>query len=365
MPSAPDKSIYLVCGDDEFRVEKAAKEIVQSLLSKKGGFLERIDGRVKTVADTLKVLRAVRDALISDGLFGGGASVIWLKSPSFISEEAVSRNEEVKKHVENLLANAAKGFAQDASLIVSTVKINRSQTFFKRASSIGHVKDFGSNLKPRAREEAAYELLGETLESLSIEMGPGEKRAFVGRVGCDSRELVSETEKLAAYLGFKGRATITDIGEIASKGAQSEIWALTDAFARRDGASLLKEAAFQMKNGSGAIAIASILLSSVTELLSLKDAVEKGWARPAAGGLDFSRLPESVSDGLDLAERDIRSLGSFRLRKLMECLPRWKLGELSLAREQILLLREELVSGQLPEAFLLDLHLLKAIGKSQ
>ena len=62
------KSAYLICGDDEFRVSRATKELLDALVpeSDREFGLESVDGRVGTVDETIAVIRSVRDALVSD-----------------------------------------------------------------------------------------------------------------------------------------------------------------------------------------------------------------------------------------------------------------------------------------------------------
>ena len=87
------KSAYLICGDDEFRVSLATKELLDRLVPEadRAFGLDQIDGRVGTVDETVAVLRAVRDALVSDSLFGPGSKTVWLREPAFLSNDRIIR----------------------------------------------------------------------------------------------------------------------------------------------------------------------------------------------------------------------------------------------------------------------------------
>ena len=133
MAIPPGKSAFLICGDDDFRVETTTREILDALVpaDRREFGLEVIDGRVESVGETTRVCRAVRDALISDGLFGGGDKTVWLREPSFLSIDRIAKSEETKKNVAALTDAIKGGLPDGVCIVVSTLKINRGSSFFK------------------------------------------------------------------------------------------------------------------------------------------------------------------------------------------------------------------------------------------
>lgn len=355
---------YLICGDDEFRVSFAAKELVDKLVpeSEREFGLERIDGRVDNAGECQRIIRAVRDALISDGLFSSGNKTVWLRDPAFLTNDRVGRAALIKADLQNLVDRIKEGLPEGQRLIVSTTKVNRASAFFKAFNSVGEVTDFGNNLRARQKNEAAASLLADFLPRVGLEMTPDVRQLFLSRVGNDSRQIVSELEKLACYCGPGKTATADDVRAITCSGAVSEIWDFVDAFANRAHSALMKQIRIQLDQGENAIRLTNSLLTVASDLLAIREGLDRKWAAPSGQGLSWSGLPPEVSEGLDEGDKDIRSAMGFRVRKLVDQAAAWTLRDLRNARHFLLTLREELVSSNLPPDFLLETRLLQAVG---
>lgn len=359
------KFAFLVCGDDEFRVATAVSELIAALVpeSERAFGLDRVDGRVNTVDETISSIRAVRDALVSDGLFGSGSKTVWLREPSFLSADKIAKSERVKAEVQSLVSRIRDGLPEGTKLVVSTLKVNRASAFFKAFSGeSGFVIDFGSALKARQRADAALAVAEEYAQKLGLDIAPQVMRLFLAKVGTDSRQIVSELEKLSNYCD-KGKApTAEDIGEIVSSGATSEIWDFTDAFATRNRAALVRQIRMQLAQGENAIRMVNSLLTCVGDLLAIRDGIEHRWAAPSGGGLDWGALPPEIAESLGKDERSALNGTGFPFRKKIDQSAAWTVRELRIARHYLLELREMLVSSSLPEDCLLEMKLLQAAG---
>ena len=359
------KSAYLICGDDEFRVARTTAALLDALVpeAQRDFGLDRIDGRVGTVDETIAVIRSVRDALVSDSLFGGGAKTVWLREPAFLSNDRVAKSEQVKDELAAFVPRIREGFGEGMRLVVSTIKINRASSFFK-AFSGGNcaVIDFGSGLKARQKTEAALDLVDETCQRLKLKMAPDVRQLFLARVGTESRQLVSELEKLACYCGEGRAATADAVRDIVSSGAVSEVWDFVDAFATRNAKALIKQVRVQLGQGENAIRLVNSLLGTVGDLLAIREGCERHWATPSGGGLDWTALPADIAEGLESGDKSILSAGGFSLRKKIDQSNLWTVRDLRNARHYLLELREMLVSCSLPEDLLLETKLLQAIG---
>ena len=355
---------YLICGDDEFRVSTATRELLAELVppvDREFG-LDHVDGRVDTVAESIEALRAVRAAFVSEGLFGGGDKTVWFQEPTCVANERIAKSQEVKDGLAALAATIKKGLPDGVKLVMSVSKINRASALFKAFSSAGEVRDFGNGLKAYQRAEAAAGLLAEYLPKMGLKMQGDVRQIFLARVGTDSRQIVSELQKLACYCGEGQEATAADVAEIVSSGAVSEIWDFVDAFSRRDAAELVRQIRVQLEQGEAAIRMVNSLLSAVGQLLAVREAQDRKWATRSGSSLSWDGLPEEISRGFAASDKDVRSLIGFRLRKLLEQADKWTLRDLRNARHYLLSLREDLVSLTLPESVLLEIRLLQAIG---
>lgn len=362
-----DKSAFLVCGDDEFRVAEATRELLDALVpmeSREYG-LETVDGRVDSIGEMVRAFRAVRDALVSDGLFGGGEKTVWFREPAFLSNERMAKSEDAKKFIAELAAAIKSGLPDGSRLIVSTVKINRGQTFFKTFASHGAVFDFGSGLRERDLREQAGLLLSEWLPKVGLEMSQGVRSAFLARVGTNSRQIVSELEKLACWCAGRKDVTAADVAEIVAADATSEIWDLPDAFAARDAAKTVALLERHLAQGENAVFLAQTILNAVNTLLLFRDAQARRWVS-SGRNVSWDDVPEDLGEALSASEKgkDIRAaVSGWRASKVSQQAAGWKVQELRLARHRLLKLREDLVSKQLPENYMMETAILQAIGK--
>lgn len=357
-------SVYLICGDDEFLVARETRRVVDSLVpeSEREFGLEVVDGRVDTVDENLAVLNRLDESLVCDGLFGGGAKTIWLRGPGFIANERVAKSVAIKDRLAKLADAIKAGLADGTVLVVSTEKIARNSSFFNACKKVGVVKDFGKDLRQRDKAERAEQLLDEQLGALGLEMPFAVRHAFLDKVGTNSRQIVSEIEKLACYCGERKAVTAADVSDIVASGAVSEIWDFVDAFGNRNGAALVKQVKVQLEQGENAVRLASSLLTLVAQLTAIRDAIDRKWAAFAGRDIDWGGVPDDVAAGLDADPKDIRQVMGFRAGKLVSQARNWTVRDLRAARHHIVELREKLVSSGLPESVLLETQLLKAIG---
>lgn len=355
---------YLICGDDEFRVSTATQTLLAELVptADREFGLDRVDGRVDTVAESVSALRAVLDAFVTDGLFGGGDKTVWFQEPTCLANERLAKSQAVKEKLADLAAAIKKGLPDGVKLVVSVSKINRASALFKAISSAGEVQDFGNGLKAYQKAEAAAGLLAEYLPKVGLKMAGDVRTIFLARVGTDSRQIVSELQKLACYCGEGKEATAADVADIVSSGAVAEIWDFVDAFSRRDATALVRQIRVQLEQGENAIRMVNSLLTTVGQLLAVREAQDRKWATRSGGSLSWNGLPEELAHGFASSDKDVRTLIGFRLRKLLEQADLWTLRDLRNARHYLLALREDLVSLAIPESILLEMRLLQAIG---
>ncbi len=355
---------YLICGDDEFRVSTATQELLAELVppADREFGLDRVDGRVDTVDESVAALRAVRDSFVADGLFGGGERTVWFQEPTCLSNERIAKSKDVKEKLADLAAAVKNGLPDGVKLVISVSKVNRASALFKAIASTGEVKDFGNGLKAYQKAEAAAGLLAEYLPKVGLKMSGDVRTIFLARVGTDSRQIVSELQKLACYCGDGKEATAADVAEIVSSGAVSEIWDFVDAFSRRDPKALVRQIRIQLEQGENSIRMVSSLLTCVGQLLAVREAQDRKWATRSGASLSWNGLPEELARGFASSDKDVRTLIGFRLRKLLEQADLWTLRELRNARHYLLMLREDLVSLSIPESILLEMKLLQAIG---
>ncbi len=361
--------LCLICGDDDYLVDSAARERVNQLVPEPDRALgiEIIDGRKDTADEVRRAVDACMESVQTPGFFGT-SKVTWFRNVTFLTGGGrVSESVAAKESVEKLAGWLKNGLLDGQSLIISATKVLRNSIIFKICQKQGEIEDFGGGLKSWELEKLADQRLDAMSKKAGISFDPDARTEFLNRAGFDTRFLVQEVEKLRLYLGERNRVVANDVREITSIGREAEAWDLLDAFGERDAWGVL----MTLKRLSGqkgiGIMLAAMLEKTVRELLVLREAYDRKWAYGSKGcacGWNTS-LPPEASALLNALPVNPKSMNAWAMKKKLPHALNFTLQELRVARFRILELREKMVSTSLPEMFLLETALLRIIGKKQ
>lgn len=355
---------HLICGDDDFLVALEARALIDKLVPAENRLfgLEIIEGRVESVDESLAAIRKAIEALMMDGLFVSNA-LVWLRDPAFLSNDRLARVEAIKGPLGELTTLIKAGLPEGQHLLLTTSRIHRASALFKAFGASGEIKDFGNNLKAKECTRRAGAFLDHWLPVVGIALDEAVKEQFLARVGNDSRQIASELEKLRCYAGPGKPVTAADVEAIVSGGSVTEIWRLLDAFGRRDLAGLIRLLRLLLSQSEHPIRLANSLDSRVNDLILVREALDRGWAQADSyAGLRWSPLPPAAEAWLAARDPDIRKWPSFRVKGLMVQAAAWTLRELRVARHLLIRMREDLVSSPLPQEWLLEVCMIKALG---
>jgi len=354
--------LFLICGDDDYLVNSAARERVNQIVpaAEQNYGVDVVDGRKDTGDDVTRAVKDCMESVQSPGMFST-CKVTWLRDASFLTGGGrASESIAAKAAVERLSRWLGEGLPEGQNLVISTEKVLRSSVFFKTCQAQGEVIDFGSGLKPWEREKAAEERLGMLLGQVGVQMERTARNEFIARVGFDTRLQVQELEKLRTYLHPRLSATENDVREITSIGREADAWDVLDAFGERKAVSLIT-ALNQLSGQRGiGIMLAAMLEKNVGDLIILREAYDKKWAH--AGGWS-SNIPPEAMVMLGTLPVNPKTTAAWSLRKKLPHAMNYTLQELRVARFRILDMREKMVSTGLPEMYLLQATLLRIIGK--
>jgi len=359
-------ALYLICGDDDFLVESAARERIDRLVPAADRALgvEVVDGRVETGDEVRRAVDACIESVQTPGFFGS-TKLTWLREARFLTgggrvSETVAAKEAVLKLTEWL----GGGLLEGQTLVVTASKVLRTSVFFKVCQKQGEVEDLGGGFKGWELEKMADQRLDTILSKAGLSMEDDARKEFLNRVGFDTRTLVQEVEKLKLYLGAEVRVCAADVREITSIGREAEAWDLLDAFGERNAFALLDT----LKRLSGqkgiGVMLAAMLEKSVRELLVLREAYDRKWIYGGKGGSCgwASSLPPEATVLLGALPVNPKTMNAWAMKKKLPHALNYTLQELRIARFRVLELREKLVSTGLPEMFLLETTLLRIIG---
>lgn len=358
--------LYLICGDDDYLVDSAARERVNQLVPEadRAFGVEIVDGRKDTGDEVRRAVDACIESVRTPGFFGA-SKVTWFREVSFLTGGGrVSETAAAKESVEKLSAWLKEGLLDGQVLVITAGKVLRTSIFFKVCQKQGEVEDFGGGFKSWELAKLTAQRLDGLLKKAGLSMDEEAREEFINRAGFDTRFLVQEVEKLRLYLGGEKKVAVEDVREITSIGREAEAWDLLDAFGERNALNALTT----LKRLSGqkgiGIMLAVMLEKNVRELLVLREAFDRKWAYGGKGGACgwSTSLPPEAAALLNALPVNPKTLNAWALKKKLPHALNYTLQELRVARFRVLELREKLVSTGLPEMFLLETALLRIIG---
>lgn len=190
--------IIAVCGNDEGRVSQRALEVFSSLLPEGGGDFaqEIIDGEVANAEGAYEACMRCIEALETLPFFGG-KKVVWLRGVTFLGSDVTSEAEHTKKGVLSLIDCCQKGLPQGVDFLVSATALRKArpmEKFLKKQATLELYQ------RPDASRDgwqnAMKGLIVNETSRRGMECQVDALELFVNRIGCDTRLMINECEKL-------------------------------------------------------------------------------------------------------------------------------------------------------------------------
>ena len=288
MPTASAKEIApvaLIWGEDDFTVKQRAREIFQ-LGSAEPGSLDHeiIDATAANSAEALKALARLREALQTLPFFGSGKAV-WFQNCNFLSDERTASAQAVTESLAEM-ARELKEFSWDnVRLVISAGKVDKRKAFYKALEKIGTVEGYaGWSIDDRDWPDQAESSALRQLQALKKTVSDDALSELVASVGPNIRQLNSEVEKLALYVGDRSKIDISDVAAVVTRNKQARAFALGDALGERDLPRLLRcldEELWAMKFDSRKSEIGLLygLIAKVRAMIFLKEMLQQGWVK--------------------------------------------------------------------------------------
>jgi DNA polymerase-3 subunit delta len=361
--------LVLVCGEDDFAVKQRAKQIYLQWCEELGGMdHEIIDAAVSYSGEALKALAKLREALQTLPFFGTGKA-IWLQNCSFLSDERAA----TKDVIESLaaLADELKEFAwQNVRLLISAGKVDKRKAFYKTLDKLGTVESFaGLSVDDRdwAGQAEAWACKG--LRARQKEISDEALAELISRVGPNARQLDSEVEKVALYVGDRKEIEFDDVATICARNKMARAFALGDALGDRDLPRLLArldEALWEVKLDpqKSEIGLLYGLISKVRAMLLLKEMLKEGWVKP---DMDYNRFKAQLErvpkDQLPEDRRfNTLAINPYVLFKALPQVKRYTEAELIRAMDLLFQCNLRLVSTSLDESLVVQQTLVQIVG---
>lgn len=370
--SAASKPVCLVCGDDEFAVKERAKEIFKKWADEIGGSdHETIDGSVSNAGDALRALAKLREGIQTLPFFGGG-KVVWLQNCNFLGEERAASAKDVTETLADLSAELKAFEFGSVRLLISAGKVDKRKTFYKTLEKIGNVETFdGLSIDDKDWAIQAEGIAVRALREFKKEISHEAVAKLVANVGPNARQLNSECEKLATYVGDREDIETADVDTIVTRNKQARAFALGDALGERNLPALLKcldEELWEVRRDpqKSEIGLLYGLISKVRTLIFAKELIAQGWIKPARDFNSFrpqlSRIP---SDQMPEDKKfNPLSLNPYVLFRASSQASKYSQAELVRAMSILLEANQKLVSRSLDESLVLQHALVQILNRA-
>ncbi len=369
MPAASPASVLLVCGDDDFNVKQRARQVFQKWSEELGGLdHEIIDAQVTNGGEALKALAKLREGLNTLPFFGGGKAV-WLQNCSFLGDDRTSASQAVTETLAELAAELKIFKWDNVRLLISAGKVDKRKTFYKTLEKLGAVEMFAAlSLEDRDWAAKAEDHALKQLRALKKNIGDEALAELVSNVGPNLRQLTSEVEKLALYVGGRVPINIEDVAAIVTRNKQARAFALGDALGDRDLPRLLRCLeeemwSMQFDKEKSEIGLLYGLIGKVRAMIFLREMIREKWIQPDGDYNRFkSQLERVPAEKLPEDRRfNPLALNPFMLFKALPHARRYSTPELVRAMELLLQCNQRLISSALDEKLVLQQTLVEIV----
>ncbi len=363
---ADTPNIHLFVGEDSYLVEAAARRVVDAAVPAdlRATAVETVSGDADNMDAQLASLRECV-ASVQTPPFLDPVKLTWWRGVTFLPGGGVGGRlaEDVKaaldKFSESLVSTP---LPSNQVLVITATKLLMTSVFAKRLKTVAHVVEFGGGGKGKDRLQDALLRLPDLADDEQLTFAPGADQAFLAKVGSDTRTIVSELQKMRAYLGTeRNEVTAADVAAVTCVGGdEPELWAIHEAVAQRSPSALMK-AVEPYKKDSDGILIATVMEKYFREAIVCRDAIDHGWLDKWGRWSD--KMPPSARAALDAAGFGPSTVKSpWAVKNAVKRALPFATAELRVARWRMLAAREKLVSSDASAALVVT-ELLRTISK--
>ena len=274
-----------LCGADDFLVGRLARERFDALAADVPDEFARevVNGFAGNVGEAAAAVNRFREAVQTVAMFGG-RRLVWLKDVNFLADSVTGRAEGTLRAVEDLQQVLAAVNPAETLVLVSASPVDRRRSFPKWCEKQadftlvgGDGEAGGDALAAVARAEA---------QGLGTRFEPGAVELLLAKVGANTRLLVEEVNKLAAYAGEGEAITEAHVAELTPNAAEGDFFESAEAFFSGDLRWTLAALGRHFFAGGDARPVISALQNRNRILLQVRALLDAGEVRLGPRGLD-------------------------------------------------------------------------------
>lgn len=231
-------------------------------------------------------------------------SMLW--ADELLQSNTANRPAIPQNMAERYIETFDKGLPPENILILTAETVDKRQRLFTYLKKNGVVVDCsvapGSNMAAQKEQKSVlHEMMMKTLADFDKKIVPQAVDLFLERVGFHPVAVVTETEKLAHYVGERKLITLDDLETMVVRNREDALYELTDAFSKREIDKTLTTLSRLLEQGVHSLAILATMRNFLKKQLifrSLQMRESPVW-RHGMNAKEFqnSYLPELKNSG--------------------------------------------------------------------
>jgi DNA polymerase-3 subunit delta len=274
-----------LCGADDFLVGRLARERFDALAADVPDEFARevVNGFAGNVGEAAGAVNRFREAVQTVAMFGG-RRLVWLKDVNFLADSVTGRAEGTLRAVEDLQQVLAAVNPAETLVLVSASPVDRRRSFPKWCEKQADFTLVGGD--GEAGGEALAAVARAEAQGLGTRFEPGAVELLLAKVGANTRLLVEEVNKLAAYAGEGEAITEAHVAELTPNAAEGDFFESAEAFFSGDLRWTLAALGRHFFAGGDARPVISALQNRNRILLQVRALLDAGEVRLGPRGLD-------------------------------------------------------------------------------
>lgn len=252
LASAPPNPLYVVCGEDELAVRRAAELIEAAVLGQGGVDRDAFDlpeHAIESVIDAASTRPMWSDRRLVSVRAAKGLDADTLRA----------------------LAQYAGSPAPFSTVVVVTRKLDQRTSFAKALAKAGGMV----SLSPPSARELPDWLMAQAREE-GFELDGRAARALVDAIGAEPLALKTTLDKVINYVGEQRPLGLADVEAVVVRTRDEVVWDLSDACGAKDLSRALATLHGMLEHGESGIGILAVVARHFRQMWQVKSLLEAG-----------------------------------------------------------------------------------------
>lgn len=288
------KAFTFICGTDDFLVGRLGRERYDALAGEITDEFSReiVSGFANNFGEVSAAVNRFRDAVQTISMFGG-RRLVWLKDVNFLGDTVTGRAEGTLKLVEDLQELLAGLNPAEVAVIVTAAPVDRRRAFPKWCEKTADFTLVGGDGE-RGAEALAGVVLGEA-RALGVTFAEGAAPLLLAKIGANTRLLIEEVHKLAAYAGEGAVIEESQVEMLTPNAAEGDFFEAAEAFFSGDLPWTLAALQRHFFAGGDARPVIGSLQNRNRILLQLRALLDAGEVKLGPRGLDAAGFQRAAA----------------------------------------------------------------------